>query len=56
MARFFALALLVTISGFLSGCATTSESNDPNHVTNIPWNKPERWESQGPMGGMLNTH
>ncbi|MFZ5805881.1 MAG: lipoprotein [Verrucomicrobiota bacterium] len=41
----------------LAGCAedqqqTTSEQR----VSTIPWNKPERWEGQGQLGGMLGGH
>jgi hypothetical protein len=39
---FFAWAL-----GLVSGCAT----DDPNRVSSIPWNRPERWEGQGWLGG-----
>ena len=53
MVRFISLSLLAV--GFLSlaGCASTEEE-DPNRVSTIPWNRPERWEGQGPMGGMMN--
>lgn len=34
----------------LSACASTHE--DPDRVSTIPWNRPERWEGQGPLGGM----
>lgn len=46
----FALALLLGTLGFLPGCAT-DEPKDPNRVSNIPWNRPEKWEGQGAMGG-----
>lgn len=49
------LILLVLVGGFLSGCASTHQNEDPNHVSTIPWNRPERWEGQGPMGGMMNS-
>ncbi len=49
------LSLLLIGSAFvgLAGCA--HEEEDPNRVSTIPWNRPERWEGQGPMGGMMNT-
>ena len=49
------LAILLFMSGVftLGGCAS-SESDDPNRVSTIPWNRPERWESQGPLGGMMS--
>jgi hypothetical protein len=54
MGRIAALLLLVASSLGLGGCAS-DEPEDPNRVSTIPWNRPERWESQGPLGGMMNT-
>ena len=48
--RLFALGLLLGTLSFLPGCAS-DEPKDPNRVSNIPWNRPEKWEGQGPMGG-----
>ena len=48
--RIFALALLSGTLFLLPGCAE-SEPQDPNRVSSIPWNRPERWEGQGPLGG-----
>jgi len=42
---------LLALSLFLSACA--HEEEDPNRVSTIPWNRPEKWEGQGPMGGMM---
>jgi hypothetical protein len=42
--------LLLVVSGLFSGCAT---DDDPTRVSTIPFNRPERWEGQGPMGGMM---
>ncbi len=50
MKRSFAALLLVVAGIFLPGCAST-EPEDPNRVSTIPWNRPERWEGQGPLGG-----
>ena len=52
MARIIASVLLAASLLALGGCA--SSEDDPNRVSTIPWNRPERWEGQGPMGGMLN--
>ena len=51
----FRLLLLSVVlgAGLLSGCATTSNSDE--QVSSIPWNRPERWEGGGPLGGMMNT-
>ncbi len=48
--------VLFALFGFLislGGCASTEEKKDPNQVTSIPWNKPERWEGSGPFGSMM---
>ena len=52
MSRILALLLLATATALLGGCAS-GEPEDPNRVSTIPWNRPERWESQGPLGGMM---
>lgn len=46
--RLLALFLIAS-SGFLAGCATPEE--DPNRVSSLPWNRPQKWEGQGPLGG-----
>lgn len=48
------LLVLVLACGTFAGCASTAEE-DPNRVSSIPWNRPERWEGAGPLGGMMNT-
>lgn len=45
----FAAAVVV----LMSACAT-DEQEDPNRVSTIPWNRPEKWEGAGPLGGMMN--
>jgi len=37
----------------LSGCANTpkSENHEEEKVSNLPWNKPEKWERSAPVGG-----
>ena len=47
------LLAFLFFAGFLltlSGCATT-QPEDPDRVSNIPWNRPEKWEGQGALGG-----
>ncbi len=46
---FFAGLALV----LMTACASEVQE-DPNRVSTIPWNRPEKWEGQGPMGGMMN--
>lgn len=54
MLRLLVLSLLVAGSGLLCSCAS-NKPEDPNEVSSIPWNRPEKWEGQGPMGGMMGT-
>jgi len=53
----FALKLAVLFAAVLAmtGCATTEERQDPNQVSQIPWNRPEKWEGGGAMGSYFNT-
>ena len=48
--RILALALLASTLLGLTGCGSR-ESEDPNRVSSIPWNRPQPWEGQGPLGG-----
>jgi len=50
--RLAALLFLLGLAALLPACASSEKSNDPG-VSSIPWNRPENWESQGPMGGMM---
>ena len=45
----FALALVLGSLLWVPGCAS-DQPDDPNRVSSIPWNRPERWEGQGPLG------
>jgi hypothetical protein len=53
MGRILALAALL-IAGGLGGCASQDAQEDSTRVSTIPWNRPESWEGQGPLGSMLN--
>ncbi len=50
MSRVFGLLVLAALLVFLPACAN-DEPQDPNRVSTIPWNRPEKWEGQGPLGG-----
>jgi hypothetical protein len=52
--RWIALAVLVGCACGLGGCAS-GEPEDPNRVSTIPWNRPESWEGQGPLGSMMGN-
>ena len=51
--RALVLSALLGLFISLSGCASTEGKKDPDHVSTIPWNKPERWEGSGPFGSMM---
>jgi hypothetical protein len=42
--------VLLSMVWLVTGCAV---EDDPTRVSTIPFNRPERWEGQGPMGGMM---
>jgi hypothetical protein len=48
--RIFAAFFLAGCALFFASCAN-DQANDPNRVSTIPWNRPEQWEGQGPLGG-----
>jgi len=54
MARILAYLAAAVILAVLPACTSSTQPEDPNKVSTIPWNRPEKWEGQGPMGGMLN--
>lgn len=45
--RWIFLLLLLTGAALAGGCASTNE----NDVSSIPWNRPEKWEGMGSLGG-----
>ena len=51
MSRAFGLLFLSLLAVLLSSCAHDEQPQDPNKVSTIPWNRPEKWEGQGPLGG-----
>ena len=52
--RLLALAILL-LAG--AGCADTNSTNDSTHSASaIPWNRPEKWEGTGALGGMMNAN
>ena len=50
MLRLVALLSLAGMLILLPSCAEP-QPQDPNRVSTIPWNRPEKWEGQGPLGG-----
>ena len=57
------IVLLLALSGaplLFSGCAGTDQQQTQaaaagqEPVSNIPWNRPEKWEGPGVLGGQMN--
>jgi hypothetical protein len=44
------LAFLFLLAA-LAGCASDNPDTQ-NHVSTIPWNRPEKWEGTGALGGL----
>lgn len=40
------LLMLAVASSVAGGCATS-----PDETSSIPWNRPQKWEGQGALGG-----
>lgn len=57
MVRVFLLFVVAASSLMMGGCASDAPKTNElgARPSTIPWNRPERWEGQGAMGGMLNT-
>jgi hypothetical protein len=53
MIRSLVLLLLLVLSALLTSCVSEEPKDDSNRVSTIPWNRPERWESQGALGGFM---
>jgi hypothetical protein len=47
----FKLILAAVMTAVLVGCAVEESEG----VSNLPWNRPQRWEGQGMMGPMLQN-
>jgi uncharacterized protein YceK len=49
------LALTCLLSGCASTQSETASSDKISHepISTIPWNRPQKWEGQGAVGGML---
>lgn len=51
-------ALTVVAALSLSACATTDDTSNTSNITGEridekPWNRPQRWEGQGPLGSVM---
>lgn len=45
--------LLVAAILLLGGCASSDQSESQQAGSNLPWNRPEKWEGPGVMGSMM---
>ena len=54
-ARLLGLLALWLLPCFFSSCAT-DVPQESDRVSTIPWNRPEKWEGQGPLGGFNQGH
>lgn len=52
MRLFFLHFSLLSLITLFSGCAS-NEPADREEVSTLPWNRPQRWEGQGALGGMV---
>ena len=50
--RLLLFTLLVCLS--LCQCAS-NQPKDREEISTLPWNRPQRWEGQGALGGMMPT-
>ncbi len=46
--------LLATFLAMVTGCASSSASADQEQVSTLPWNRPQKWEGTGMLGGLAN--
>jgi hypothetical protein len=57
MTRRIAAALVVAALLGLSGCSstpkTTAYGTPEEDISALPWNRPQRWEGQGALGGFM---
>jgi hypothetical protein len=51
------LFLLTAITSLFVGCASTESDAgsgvENQNVSSIPWNRPQKWEGGGALGGMM---
>ena len=48
MTRWWLWLTLAAVAGLGFGCATSSTDD---HVSTIPWSRPQSWEGTGALGG-----
>jgi hypothetical protein len=54
MTRTLCAWLLFVVAALFSSCADTgSKERSEDRVSTIPWNRPEKWEGAGALGGFM---
>lgn len=49
----------LALAGFLfaaAGCASSATNTQTTGASAIPWNRPEKWEGTGMLGGMMQNN
>ncbi len=49
----FLFSLIVLLSGLVGCASTSSEGSEEQNVSSIPWNRPQKWEGGGALGGLM---
>ncbi len=55
-AKSFLAVLVIAFAAGVIGCASNEPDptrQDRQRYSTVPWNKPESWEGQGVLGGMM---
>ncbi|MDK3157200.1 hypothetical protein QPK87_11505 [Kamptonema cortianum] len=50
--RLFLTVTFLALPAFLTGCSSSAPEEKQN-VSSIPWNRPQKWEGGGALGGMM---
>ncbi len=48
--------MLAGICILATSCADDKQATQHDQVSAIPWNRPEKWEGQGALGGFQQNH
>ena len=48
--------LLAGLCAAFCSCADDKPADNREQVSTIPWNRPEKWEGQGMLGGFQTNH
>ena len=54
--RLFVFLALAALAFSLTSCASMEPEDNPNQVSSQPWNRPQKWEGPGTLGGIMNSY